>query len=98
MSHAARVAAAMEAHEAQPDMFVSALVEDARAAVEAATDARDLAERKVRCAPHGSLKSRLKAFSDATHELMKAEGRLGRVLREAGRSSSGAVARGKCHG
>ncbi len=79
MSHAARVAAAMERLEAQPDLFVSALVEDARAAVEQAHTVRDEAHRKVRCAPHGSYKARLKAFSEATHALLLAEGHLKRL-------------------
>ena len=84
MSHAARAAAAMERHEDQPDMFVSALIDDARQAVDDARAERNRAEHKVKCAPHGSLKARLRAFSEATHTLLKAEAKLARALREAG--------------
>ena len=82
MSHAARAAEAMERRQDQPDLFVAALIDDARQAVELAAGARDAAEHKVRCAPHGSLKARLRAFSDATHVLLKAEAELARLLRE----------------
>ncbi len=58
--------------------------EAAREAVRAAEEGRDLAERKVKCAPHGTHKARLRAFADATHQLLQAEGRLKRLLRENG--------------
>lgn len=84
MSHAARIAAALEAREeTQPDLFVQARIDDARRAVEALEAARDRAASKVKCAPHGTFKARLRAFSEITHELMRAEGDLARLLRGA---------------
>lgn len=85
MSHAARVHAAIEAREEaqQADLFVQAKIDDERAVVAALEAERDRAALKVKCAPHGSLKARLRAFSEATHELMRAEGRLAKLIREA---------------
>jgi hypothetical protein len=68
----------------QFDLFVNAAIEEARENVRLANDARDQADHKVRCAPHGTYRARLKAFADATHDLLKAEGQLARLLREAG--------------
>jgi len=67
-----------------PTLFEHADIVAARKAVRAAEDGRDLAERKVKCAPHGTHKARLRAFADATHQLLLAEGRLKRLLRESG--------------
>jgi hypothetical protein len=73
------------AHPApQPDLFVNAALEEAREIVAVAQEARDQAERKVRCAPHGTYRARLKAYADATHHLLQAEGQLARLRREAG--------------
>ena len=68
----------------QPDLLQWPEIEAAREAVRAAESDRDRAERKLRCAPHGSYKARFKTFSDAVHTLLVAEGHLARVLREAG--------------
>ncbi len=84
MSHAARIAEAMERRETQPDLLVQAAIDDARAAVEEAEAARDEAAAKVRRAPHGSVKARLMAYSQATHALLIAEGAFLRLIREVG--------------
>ncbi len=68
----------------QPDLFINAAIEEARERVFDAQEARDGAERKVRCAPHGTYRARLKAYADATHQLLQAEGQLARLRREAG--------------
>lgn len=68
----------------QPDLFVNAAIEEAREIVRLAHEARELADHKVRCAPHGTYRARLRAYADATHHLLQVEGQLARLRREAG--------------
>ncbi len=69
---------------------MEAAAEKLQASIDAATkavrdceEARDAAEKKAKYAPHGSVKVRLMAFSQATHALLLAEGRLARVMKGA---------------
>lgn len=81
------------AESRMPDLVemaeMEAAAEKLQAAIDAATallrdaeDARDKAEHKVRCAPHGTLKIRTQAFLGATTDVLMAEGALKRLLRE----------------
>lgn len=64
------------------DLLAWPTVADARAAVEAAEAARDVAFRRWKLAPHGEIESRLKAFREATQEALTAAAALKAVLAE----------------
>jgi hypothetical protein len=65
------------------DLFDHVEIEDARAEVERAEKARNEADRRLRFAPHGTVKARSKAYLDATKRVLEAENLLRRLLREA---------------
>ena len=68
----------------QPDLFEHADITAAREAVAEWSDARDTAEKNVLRAPSGKVKERWAQFYRAAHQLLRAENRLAKLLREAG--------------
>lgn len=66
------------------DLFLWEEITEARAEVERAEDARNTARRRALYAPIGTKKHRDQAFLEATKRALIAEGRLQRLLREAG--------------
>lgn len=76
MMMAAAVAAA-------PDLFAWREVEDARAAAEAANEARERAIQRLHTAPHGEVQNRARALQEATHRALIAELAAARMAREA---------------
>jgi|GEM_PF-3561772 len=82
MSHASRIAAAIDAAEARSDLLSA--VDEARAELEAATAAWQMAQRKYLYAPQGQRNTRLNALLEANKRALRAEGDLKRAEREAG--------------
>lgn len=67
-----------------PDLFEHADITVAREAVAEWSAVRDQAEKNVLRAPPGKVKARWASFYHAAHQLLRAEIRLSRLLREAG--------------
>jgi hypothetical protein len=64
------------------DLLAWPAVADARGRLAAALDDQAVAERRLRCAPHGEITNRRRAFQEAVHEVLRAQIALAAVVGE----------------